>query len=50
MAGLTSEIILGTGIIMKGTSGARPAASLNGRLYYITDSGSERLQRDNGTA
>lgn len=48
-AGLSAEKVLGSEIIMKGTIGARPAASINGRLYYVTDSGSQRLTRDTGT-
>jgi hypothetical protein len=49
-AGLSNEFVLGTQIIMKGTLAARPAASINGRLYYVTDTGSARLTRDTGSA
>ena len=49
-ATLTAEKVLGTDVIMKGTLAARPAAGVAGRLYFITDAGSERLTRDNGTA
>jgi len=47
---LTNEKVLGTTIIMKGTLASRPAASIAGRLYLVTDSGSERLTRDTGSA
>jgi hypothetical protein len=50
VAGLSAEVVLGTGVIMKGAIGSRPAASLNGRLYYVTDAGSQRLTRDTGSA
>ncbi len=49
-AGLSNEKILGTEIIMKGTLASRPAASINGRLYYVTDTGSQRITRDTGSA
>ena len=48
-AGLSNEKVLGTTVIMKGTLGARPAASVNGRLYYVTDAGVRRLTRDTGS-
>lgn len=48
-AGLSAEKVLGTDIIMKGTLGSRPAASIAGRLYYVTDSGVQRLTRDTGS-
>ncbi len=48
-AGLSNEKVLGTEIIMKGTLASRPAAGINGRLYYVTDSGSARLTRDTGS-
>ena len=47
---LTAEKVLGTDVIMKGTLAARPAAAVAGRLYFITDAGSERLTRDTGSA
>ena len=50
VAGLSAEVVLGTSVIMKGTLGARPAAGINGRLYYVTDSGQQRLTRDTGSA
>ncbi len=50
VAGLSAEVVLGTSVIMKGTLAARPAASINGRLYYVTDSGAARLTRDTGSA
>lgn len=47
---LSAELVLGTSIIMKGTLASRPAASLAGRLYYVTDTGSQRWTRDTGSA
>lgn len=47
-AGLSNETLF-SALIQYGTLASRPAASTNGRLYYVTDSGSERLTRDNGT-
>lgn len=49
VAGLSAEKVLGTDIIMKGTLAARPAAGINGRLYYVTDSATSRLTRDTGS-
>lgn len=45
-AGLSAEVVLGTGVIMAGVASSLPAASIAGRLYYETDTG--RLKRDNG--
>jgi len=36
-------------ITLKGTLASRPAAGNPGLLYYITDAGLQRWQRDNGT-
>ncbi len=47
---LSNELVLGTGVIMKGTLASRPAAATAGRLYYVTDSGSQRWTRDTGSA
>lgn len=49
-AGLSAEVVLGSGVIMKGLLASRPAASIAGRLYYVTDSGSTRMTRDTGSA
>lgn len=46
---LSNETTIGT-LITKGTIGTRPAASINGRLYYVTDSGQQRITRDTGSA
>lgn len=43
---LTSETVLGTGVIMAGTAAGRPAASKAGRLYWTTDT--YLLYRDTG--
>jgi hypothetical protein len=45
---LSNELVLGSAVIMSGTIGAIPAASLAGRLYYATDEG--LLYRDTGAA
>jgi hypothetical protein len=34
---------------MRGSLASRPSASIAGRLYYVTDSGVERLTRDTGS-
>lgn len=47
---LTAELVLGTAVIMSGTLAARPAASLNGRLYFATDDNGGTLYRDTGAA
>jgi hypothetical protein len=47
-ATLTAELVLGTAVIMEGTTGARPAASLAGRLY--NDTTVVALYRDTGAA
>src|SRR3990167_4146649 len=47
-AELTTELVLGTDVIMAGTLAARPAAGTAGRLYYATDT--DELFRDNGAA
>lgn len=49
-AGLSNEFVLGTAVIMKGTVAGRPAPSKAGRLYYVTDAGDQRIQRDTGAA
>lgn len=40
---------LGAAVIMRGALAARPAAARAGRLYYVTDLGSERWTRDTGS-
>lgn len=45
---LTNETTIGS-IISKGTLAGRPAASIAGRLYYVTDSGQQRITRDTGS-
>jgi len=47
-AGLSAEVVLGTGVIMSGTAAGRPAASIAGRLYFETDT--NLLKRDTGAA
>lgn len=47
-ATLSNETVLGTGVIMKGTIGSRPAAGTNGRMYWASDT--TRLYRDTGSA
>lgn len=47
-AALSGEVVLGTGVIMQGVAGSRPAAGTAGRLYYSTDTGV--LERDTGAA
>jgi hypothetical protein len=42
---LTSELVLGTGVIMRGATGSRPAASLAGLLFIDTTTG--LIYRDN---
>ena len=50
-ATLTAELVLGTAVIMEGTLGTRPAASLNGRLYVSTDeTGGRIVYRDTSAA
>lgn len=49
-ASLTNEKILGSAIIMRGTLAARPAPSIAGRLYFVTDTGQQRWTRDSGNA
>jgi hypothetical protein len=46
---LTSELVLGTAVIMRGTHAARPAATLAGRLYWYTDA-PLGFARDTGSA
>lgn len=48
-ASLSNEKVLGVDVVMRGTLASRPAASVNGRLYFVADASSERLTRDNGT-
>ncbi len=48
-ANLSNETLLNA-VIGKGTLASRPAAGIAGRLYYVTDSGSERWTRDNGSS
>jgi hypothetical protein len=47
-AGLSTELVLGTAVVMAGAEAARPAASLAGRLYFATDT--LRTFRDTGAA
>ena len=49
-ATLANEIVLGTGVIMAGAVGARPAFGTAGRLYFATDVNGGELQRDSGAA
>ena len=49
-SGLSNEKVLGADIILRGTVASRPAAGVAGRLYLVTDSGDERLTRDNGSS
>jgi hypothetical protein len=46
-AALSNEVVL-SNVIQRGTLASRPAASIPGRLYYVTDTGAQRLTRDNG--
>lgn len=46
---LSNETLL-SAVIGRGTLASRPSAGIAGRLYYVTDSGSERWTRDNGTS
>ena len=48
-ADLTAEELL-SDMIGRGTLAARPAAAIGGRLYFVTDAGSERWTRDTGSA
>lgn len=45
-SGLSNEQVLGTAVVMADTFGNRPAASVNGRLFFATDT--VTLYRDNG--
>lgn len=47
-AGLTSELVLGTDVIIAGVAASRPAAGTAGRLYFSTDT--FVLERDTGAA
>src|SRR3990172_2420578 len=44
---LSAESVLGTGVIMAGTTASRPSAGVNGRLFWSTDEGI--LYRDNAS-
>lgn len=47
---LSAELVLGDRVIMRGALSSRPAAAVAGTLYFVSDSGEERLQRDTGSA
>jgi hypothetical protein len=49
-ASLSNEAVLGTAVTMSGLVASRPAASIPGRTYYVTDTNSERITRDNGSS
>ena len=48
-ANLSNETVF-SALVGRGTLASRPAAGIPGRTYYVTDSGSERWTRDNGTS
>lgn len=48
-SGLTNDKTVGTDLVLRGTLASRPAAGIVGRLYVVTNSGTTRLTRDNGT-
>lgn len=47
---LSAEAVLGTAVVMAGTTAARPAAGTAGRVYFATDDDGGTLFRDNGSS
>lgn len=47
---LLQQASLGSSLVMSGTSAARPAPGVAGRLYYVNDGLAQHMSRDNGVS